>query len=263
LVNIEIAATADTGVKGAILVALKGRDRITGPQVGYGLTYTLKIGTNRAYTVRTRPIPSVLVSRSFVPGPGFAGADRRRFMKAVNSLPPAVRKIVDIIGGAVSVRILADTAPICGRQTSCAGYDPGYGYFMMLNRAQLRSDVGGFVIAHELGHLVDFLGLDTFSYQDFTKLFSESPKWKDCYRWQGQCVPFLEVFADQFAFYVTNVHGAHWGYGDDRVATASAFATRLEAQWAFRPPQNRNPLAGFGPLSKSFEDAMHSSKDAL
>jgi hypothetical protein len=73
-----------------------------------------------------------------VPGPGFAGADRRRFLQAVNSFPPAGKKIVDIIGGAVSVRVLADTAPICGRQTSCAGFDPGNGYFMMLNRAQLH-----------------------------------------------------------------------------------------------------------------------------
>jgi hypothetical protein len=263
LVSIEVAATADTGVKGAILVALKGRDRITGPQVGYGLTYTLKIGTNRSYAVRTRPIPSALVSRSFVPGPGFAGADRRRFMQGVNSLPPAVRTIVDIIGGAVSVRVLANTAPICGRQTSCAGYDPSYGYFMMLNRAQLRSEMGGFVIAHEIGHLVDFLGLDTFSYEDFRKLFSRSPKWKNCFRWHGECTPFLEVFADQFGFYATNARAVQWGYGDDRLATASAFATRLKAQWAFRPPQNRNPLAGFGPLAQSFEDALHSSQDAL
>ena len=263
LIKIEVAATAGSGVKGAILVALEGRDRFTGPQVGYATTYTLKIGTNRSYTVRTRPIPSALVSRSFVPGPGFAGADRQRFMQAVNSLPPAVRKIVDIIGGAVSVSVLADTAPICRRQTSCAGYDPGHGYFMMLNRAQLRSDFGRFVIAHEIGHLVDFLGLDTFSYEAFRQVFSRSPKWKNCFRWHGQCVPFLEVFADQFGFYVTNGRGVKWGYGDDLLATAPTFETRLTAQWSFRPPQYRNPLAGFGPLANSFEDALNSGQDAL
>jgi hypothetical protein len=263
LVSIEVAATAAPGAKGAILVGLEPRDRVTGPQVGYGTTYTLKIGTNRSYTVRTRPIPSALVSRSFVPGPGFAGGDRRRFMQVVNSLPPAGRKIVDIIGGAVSVSVVADSALICGRQTSCAGYDPGKGYFMMLNRAQLRSDFGRFVIAHEIGHLVDFLGLDTLSYEAFRQVFSRSPKWKNCFSWHGQCVPFLEVFADQFGFYVTNSRGGQSGYGDDRLATAPAFATRLKAQWSFRPPQNRNPLAGFGPLAQSFEDALHSSRDEL
>ncbi len=263
LISIEVVATAAPGVKGAILVALAPRDRITGPQVGYGTTYTLKIGTNRSYTVRTRPIPSALVSRSFVPGPGFKGADRRRFMQVVNSLPPAGKKIVDIIGGAVSVSVVADSALICSRQTSCAGYDPGHGYFMVLNRAQLRSNVGRFVIAHELGHLVDFLGLDTLSSQDFRQLFSRSPKWKSCFRLNGQCVPFLEIFADQFGFYVTNVRGAHWGYGDDVLAAARAYATVLTAQWSFRPPQSRNPLAGFGPLARSFEDAMHSSEDEL
>src|SRR4051812_33307294 len=92
-----IAATASPGVEGAILVELKGRDGVTGPQIGYGLTYTLKIG-NRSYAVRTRPIPAALVSRSFVPGPGFTGADRRRFLKTVDSLPPTARKIVGVIG---------------------------------------------------------------------------------------------------------------------------------------------------------------------
>ena len=43
----------------------------------------------------------------------------------------------------------------------------------------------------------------------------------------------------------------------------SAFGQLLHSQWAFRPPQNRNPLAGFGPLAKSFEDALHSGSDAL
>lgn len=264
MVTIGIAATATAGAEGAILVGLKGRDRITGPQLGYGVTYTLTIGTSRSHTVKTREIPSVLVSRSFVPGPGFSGADRRRVLQAVESLPPVGRRVVDIIGGAITVRVLTNSAPICGSQTSCAGFDPGNGYFMILNRAQLHSgSFGRFVITHELGHLVDFLGLDTFSSQDFRKLFAASPKWKGCFPLEGQCTPFLELFADQFGFFSTNARGVQTGYGDDRLASAPAFATRLKSQWAFRPPQNRNPLAGFGPLAKSFESAMRSGEDAL
>jgi hypothetical protein len=264
VVDIGVAATATPGADGAILVGLKGRDRITGPQLGYGTTYTLRVGTGRAYTVRTRPIPSVLLTRSFVPGPGFTGADRRRVLQAVASLPPVGRKIVDIIGGAVTVRVLADSRPVCGAQTSCAGFDPGNGYFMILNRAQLHDDgFGRFVIAHEIGHLVDFLGLDTFSHEVLRKLFSASPKWKSCFPLEGSCTPFLEVFADQFGFFSTNARGVQSGYGDDRLASGPAFATLMQAHWAFRPPQNRNPLAGFGPLAKSFELALHSSEDAL
>jgi hypothetical protein len=71
------------------------------------------------------------------------------------------------------------------------------------------------------------------------------------------------VFADQFGFYSTNAHGVQTGYGDDRLATSSALTTVLRAQWAFRPPQELNPLAGYGPLAKSFENAMHSGQDAL
>jgi hypothetical protein len=263
LVTIEIAATASPGLEGAILVALKGRDRITGPQIGYGLTYVLKIGATRSYNVRTREIPSVLVTRSFVPGPGFTGGDRQRFMNAVASLPPTARQIVDVIGGAVTVSVLTKTAPICGFQTSCAGLDPGNGYFLILNRAQLHSRLGRFIIIHELGHLVDFMGLDTWSYQDLRKIFSASPKWKNCFPLQGTCVPFMEVFADQFAFFSTNARGVQSGYGDDRLATSSAFARAIRAQWAYRPPQDLNPLAGFGPLATSFEIALRSSQGAL
>jgi len=263
LVTIEVAATAVPGAQGAILVQLKGRDRITGPQLGYGVDYTLKIGNSRSFRVQTRPVPSVLTSRSFASGPGFSGSDRTAFLKTVDSIPSIGRKVVDVIGGAVTVRVLGNSAPICGAQTSCAGFDPGNGYFLILNEAQLHSSVGRFVITHEIGHLVDFLGLDTFSHQDFQKLFSESPKWKSCFPLRGQCTPFIEVYADQFGFFSTNAHGVQSGYGDDRLATGPAFAAVLRSQWAFRPPQNRNPLAGFGPLAKTFEDALHSGQDAL
>ncbi len=262
LVTIEVAATAVPGAQGAILVQLKGRDRITGPQLGYGLDYTLKIGT-RSFHVKTSPVPTVLTSRSFANGPGFTGADRLDFVKAVNQLPSLGRRIVDVIGGAITVRVLANSAPNCGAQTSCAGFDPGNGYFLIVNRSQLHSPVGRFVITHELGHLVDFLGLDTFSHERFKTLFSKSPRWKSCFPVSGQCAPFLEVFADQFGFFGTNAHGVQSGYNDDRLASGPGFGSLLHNQWAFRPPQNRNPLAGFGPLAKSFENALHSDDDAL
>jgi hypothetical protein len=189
LVSIDVVATAVPGADGAILVQLKGRDRITGPQLGYGIAYTLKIGTSRSFRVRTRPVPAVLSSRSFVSGPGFTGTDRRDFLKAVNLLPAEGRKIVDVIGGVITVRVLANSAPICDVQTSCAGFDPGNGYFLILNRAQLHSASGRFVITHELGHLVDFLGLDSFSHQEFLSLFSHSLKWKSCFPVGGRARP--------------------------------------------------------------------------
>ena len=119
------------------------------------------------------------------------------------------------------------------------------------------------MITYELGHLVDFLGLDTFSHERFKTLFSKSPRWKSCFPVSGQCAPFLEVFADQFGFFGTDAHGVQSGYNDDRLASGPGFGSLLHNQWAFRPPQNRNPLAGFGPLAKSFENALHSGDDAL
>jgi hypothetical protein len=170
---------------------------------------------------------------------------------------------VDTIASTITASVLANSAPVCGVQTSCAGYDPGNGYFMVINRAQLHNKIGQFAITHELGHLVDFLGLDTWSAEDFGKLFSRSPKWKKCFPLRGQCSPFLEVFADQFAFYSTNAHGVQSGYGDDRLATSPGFSGTLRRQWAFRPPQDINPLAGYGPLAKSFEIALRSNEGAL
>jgi hypothetical protein len=263
VVSVGTAATASPGLEGAILLQIKGRDQVTGPQIGYGLTYTLKIGTGRSFVVRTRAVPTVLTSRSFVAGPGFSGANRKLFLKAVAALPAQGRQVIDIIRGAVTASVLANSKPICGEQTSCAGFDPGNGYFMIINRSQLHSSFGRFAITHELGHLVDFLGLNTFSHESFQKLFSESRKWRSCYPLRGQCTPFLEVFADQFGFFSTNARGVQTGYGDDRLATSPAFASTLRAQWAFRPPQELNPLSGFGPLAKSFEVAMHSSEGAL
>jgi hypothetical protein len=263
LVSIGIVATAVPAVKGAILVQLKGLDRITGPQIGYGLTYTLKIGNERTFTVKTEPIPSVLLSRTFVAGPGFTGADRQQFLKTVASLPPEARKIIDTFQGAVTVSVLGDSKAACQAQTSCAGYDPGRGYFLILNRGQLHSKIGKFVITHELGHLVDFFGLDTFSHEAFTSLFSKSPGYRKCYPLRGACSPSVEVFADQFGFFCTNAVGVQSGYGDPRLAAAAPFSSLLQFQWAFRPPQSANPLAGFGPLAKSFEQALHSGANEL
>lgn len=263
LVTIGIVAKAIAGAYGAILVALKGKDQITGPQIGYGLTYTLKVGTGTQYTVKTIPLPKALTSRPFVAGPGYRGADKRAFLRYVNQMPAEGRKIVKIIEGTITVSVLSKTAQLCGFQTSCAGLDPGRGYFLVVNRPQLHSSLGHFIVTHEIGHLVDFLGLDTFSHQDFTKVFKSSPGWRNCFPLQGSCTPFCETYADQYGFFSTNTHGIQSGYNDPRLASTAGFTKALKRQWAFRPPQDANPLAGFGPLAQSFEQALHSSASAL
>jgi hypothetical protein len=261
-VSLGIAATATEGLEGAILVQLKGRDRVTGPQLGYGLRYRLTAG-NSSFALRTRPLPPVLRGASFASGEGFRGADRAQFLRDIRSFPPAARQIAGYIGGAVTVRVLGNTTPVCGEQTSCAGYDPGNGYFILLNRGQLHSEFGRFVIAHEFGHLVDFLGLDAFSYDSFHGLFARSPKWKSCFTFDGRCVPFAEVFADQFAGYGLRTRTIPTGYNDPVLTDGASFGTLLTHQWAFRPPQVRNPLAGFGPLARTFTAALGSGGSGL
>jgi hypothetical protein len=257
-----VVATATQGLAGAILVQLKGRDRVTGPQIGYGLRYRLTAGPS-SFVLRTRPLPPVLRSASFAPGEGFRGADRARFLREIRRLPPAARRIARYVGGAVTIRVLDNSASVCGEQTSCAGYDPGNGYFMLLNRGQLHSEFGRFVIAHEFGHLVDFLGLDAFSYDGFHDLFERSPKWKTCFSFEGRCTPFAEVFADQFAGYGLRARTIPTGYNDPVLTDGGSFGSLLDSQWAFRPPQVRNPLAGFGPLASTFTAALGSGGSGL
>jgi hypothetical protein len=260
LVTIGTVATGIAGANGAVLIALKGQDQITGPQIGYGLTYTLKYGSGHDYTVETVPTPKVLIKRPFVAGPGFKGADKRAFLRYVHEMPAEARKVVNILEGAVTVSVLANTAPLCGFQTSCAGLDPSRGYFLVVNRGQLHNQLGHFIVTHETGHLVDFLGLDQFSHEAFKNLFSKSRSWKSCFSLAGYgCTPFPEIFADQFAFFSTNAHGIQSGYNDPRLASRAAYSKLLAQQWAFRPPEDSNPLAGFGPLAKSFSKALHSA----
>ena len=261
-VTLGIVATATEGLEDAILVQLKGRDRVTGPQIGYGLRYRLTVGTS-SFALRTRPLPPVLRGASFAPGEGFRGADRARFLHEVGRFPPVARRIADYIGGAVTVRVLAKTAPVCGAPTSCAGYDPGNGYFVLLHRGQLHSEFGRFVIAHEFGHLVDFLGLDAFSYDSFHDVFARSPGWKKCFSFQARCTPFAEIFADQFAAYGLRAKTIPTGYNDPVLIDGGSFGGLLTHQWAFRPPQVRNPLAGFGPLASTFTNALGAGGSGL
>jgi hypothetical protein len=262
-VTIGIVATATEGLAGAILVQLKGRDRVTGPQIGYGLHYRLGVGGSM-FTLKTRPLPPVLANASFATGDGFTSADRARLMSEIRVFPAEARKIVDYIGGAITVRALSNTAPVCGgQQTSCAGYDAGNGYFMLLNRAQMRTPFGRFAIAHELGHLVDFLGLDTFADDRFYTLFKRSRQWRSCFRFPGGCTPLVETFADQTGVYELGLAKQPSGYNDPVLAPRASIGKLLQQQWAFRPPQERNPLAGFGPLAKTFTDALGSGGSGL
>jgi hypothetical protein len=47
------------------------------------------------------------------------------------------------------------------------------------------------------------------------------------------------------------------------IGSGGPFGSLLSNQWAFRPPQDRNPLAGFGPLARTFTDAIASGGSGL
>ena len=118
-------------------VGLKGLDRMTGPELGYGLDLHAEDREQRTPTAYDLPLPPVLVARRSSPAraspePTASVPERRR------PLPPSRRKIVDVFRGAITVSRPEDRADVRW-QTSCAGFDPGDGYFLILNRAQLHS----------------------------------------------------------------------------------------------------------------------------
>jgi hypothetical protein len=103
-----------------------------------------------------------------------------------------------------------------------------------------------FVAIHEIGHIVDFLGFDDQARAAFKALFQSSARWKACFpdpfANKHACLPFSEVFADQFAYWITGYPAdPTGGYEDPPLVSRAAFGHLIGSQFAFRPPYWRNP----------------------
>ena len=213
-----------------------------GLRLAYATSYRLDLG-GTTIRFRTVPVPANLTARSWRFGFNMTPAARAEWLTATSRLSLLARHTLDQIDGFVTVSLQG-----CSRYSSCASWiDVPLSYTVSLTGYDFRgADVTRFVGLHELGHIVDFLGLDDQGYAAFRALFKQSPSWRSCFRDSSEksgCVSFDEIFADQFAFWATGfTSDPDGGYGDPPLAAAVDFGRVLAAQFAFRPPIWRNPV---------------------
>ena len=236
LLTTKVARAVGLGGAALVDVGMPGE----GLQLAYGLSYRLALGST-SFSFQTLALPAAYLARSWMFTASMTPAARRAWLAAVAGAPPVARRILSEVDGAVAVSLRN-----CGAEAgdSCASVSDTGKYSVWLSPADLGdSDGGRFVVLHELGHIVDYLGLDRTSYAAFRALFRRSPSWRSCFPDPGSgCVPFAEVLADQFAFYATGEsEDPTGGYGDPPLASRAAFERVLLAEYAFRPPWARNP----------------------
>jgi hypothetical protein len=230
-----------TGAGGASLVQLDGSE--DGLRIAYATRYRLVVdGTSWSY--ETPALPRAYLVRSWRFGPTMRPRDRAAFLRALASAPPFARALVAQVDGAITVNRRACDA----KDSSCAEYDRAGAYSMSIAPADFADSFADlrYVALHELGHLIDYVGLDTGAYGAFRTLFRTSPRWRNCFpdvMADSGCVDFAEILADQFAYWATGLRAdPSGGYGDPPLVAPAKFEAVLRAQWAFRPPLWRNPV---------------------
>ena len=139
------------------------------------------------------------------------------------SLPPRqalYSRILAELDRITEVQSTADCGPPKGPAISCAGvYQPqgaslpttsGFRGLLHLHPkhlSELDDSTRKFLVRHELGHIVDFALVPENLDAQFLALFRRSPKWKACYKAaegsRDPCIPYMEIFADQFAYWAS------------------------------------------------------------
>jgi hypothetical protein len=225
--ELPLAIETTTTPLGALHVAASPRRSA----LGVGTELRLLVG-ERQLTARVGPLPASVAGRGWAFAGGLRAGERRLFLDTVASFRAPARRILRQLSGGVLVQ-----RGSCGA-TSCAGFD-GRLWFIRLHPAQLRERYAPFLIAHELGHLVEELGLDQAARSRFQRAFRRSARWTDCFRARdGRCTPEGELFADQFAFYALGRRDGRApasGYGTRPLLEARRFQRLLVEGWVLRP----------------------------
>jgi hypothetical protein len=216
-----------------------------GLRLAYDTSYTLDLGGS-VIRFRTTALPRAYLDRSWSFDSTMTPTARTQWAQATSTLSPFAARVLNEIDGAVTV-----SRKSCGGGAesgdSCATWvDVPLRYTVWISPYDFGApNATRFVALHELGHIVEFLGLDSTGYAAFKALFERSPSWRGCFPdhfGDGHCVPLAEIFADQFAYWTTGfAHDPEGGYGDPPLASAADFGHVLAEQFAFRPPYWRNP----------------------
>lgn len=229
-----------TDAQAAVARILTAGERFRRVSLAWDGSYLLSFGSWKK-ELRSVSLPQAFVSSSW--SLSMASSSRSAFLGAFRSRPPLLQKIVRQLDG--SLRVTDRAKALCGQDgISCAGASPGAGLFIHLNTAHLRSArSASFVSLHEFGHIVNFVAIDERAMGTFAKAFRRSPRWKSCFHYYGGCVPPVEIFADQFAFWATGDTDVRSGYNVPQLLSHAAFEKLLK--------DNYRPRASsyFGPKS--------------
>ena len=214
-----------------------------GLQIAYATQYQVVIdGQTLSYT--SAPIPPAFRAISWAFTDALSSSSRAAWLLATSNLAPLAQRVIGAVDGAVLV-----SRRSCGGEDSCATWiERPLQYTIWIAPADFQD--GGrdlrFVAIHEIGHIVDFLGFDDQARAAFKALFQSSARWKACFpdpfANKHACLPFSEVFADQFAYWITGYPAEPTGgYEDPPLVSRAAFGHLIGSQFAFRPPYWRNP----------------------
>ena len=156
---------------------------------------------------------------SFEDGMQPGSSNRSSFMVALGPKSALYQRILVEVDRITEVKITNGCGSQKGPPISCAGvYQPQGGSLPTSNSfrgllhlhpthmQELQPPIRRFLVHHELGHIVDFALVPDALDKEFLALFRRSPKWKSCYPQTGArdpCIPFMEIFADQFAYWST------------------------------------------------------------
>ena len=95
-----------------------------------------------------------------------------------------------------------------------------------------RDALAEHVLMHELGHAIDNGLISEALRNEFATLFTRSRAWRSCYQQppgsSQRCVPFTEIFAEQFGFYTARDRLPRTAYGIPPLYRASEFGALLE-----------------------------------
>jgi len=220
-------------------------DNDDGLRLAYSTSYRLDLGET-IIRFRTTALPAAFLARSWTFDPTMTAAARSEWLRDTGALGSLGEHVLGEIDGAVTVSERACGGAGEGGDSCATWVDVPLRYTIWISPYDISVPAASrFVALHELGHIVEFIGLDGAAYAAFRTLFERSPSWRKCFPDSyggGRCVPLTEIFADQFAYWATGFkHDPEGGYGDPPLATAADFGRVLAQQFAFRPPYWRNP----------------------
>lgn len=150
---------------------------------------------------------------------GLGASDRAFIKRVVEASPARARRLIASVAPLITFRRGAEEEAGRGdlAETEISGDERKRFVVAYGPQTLLRDPRGRHMVLHEIAHVVDNALLDDSAREDFTTAFVTAPLWLACYPQptgsSSRCVPWAEIFADQFAFYANGDRLVRSSYG--------------------------------------------------